>query len=51
MITMQDVRVLTHFKIEPMDKEEVRGYVAHQMKLAGAGAELTDHPRGVPRGL
>jgi type II secretory pathway predicted ATPase ExeA len=22
-------RVLTHFKMEPMDKEEVRGYVAH----------------------
>jgi type II secretory pathway predicted ATPase ExeA len=33
-------RVIVHYKMEPMDKEEVFRYVGHQLKLAGAVTDI-----------
>jgi len=51
-------RVIVHYKIEPMDKEEVFRYVSHQLRLAGATTEvfteqameaIASHSAGWPR--
>ena len=33
-------RVIVHYKMEPMDKDEVFRYVAHHLRLAGASTEV-----------
>ncbi len=33
-------RIIVHYKMEPMDKDEVFRYVAHQLRLAGGVTEI-----------
>lgn len=51
-------RVVVHYKMEPMDKDEVSRYIAHQLRLAGAVTEvfteqameaIASHSAGWPR--
>jgi type II secretory pathway predicted ATPase ExeA len=51
-------RVIVHYKMEPMDKEEVFRYVSHHLRLAGATTEvfteqameaIASHSAGWPR--
>jgi len=37
-------RVIVHYKMEPMDKDEVFRYVGHQLHLAGATTEVFTEP-------